>query len=106
MNSPELSIVVPAFNEADHLESVINEMASVLDASGIAYEIRVVNNGSTDGSAVVLEKLKILNPRIVPLHLKKNQHYGGGILAGLEGATGSVIGWADADGQVDPRDIV
>lgn len=103
---PELSIVVPAYNEAAHLEAVIAEMESVFDAAHIDYEILIVNNGSRDNTEEVITKLQARNPRITRLDLEVNQHYGGGILAGLEKARGSIMGWAHADGQANPEDIV
>lgn len=106
MSRTELSIVLPAYNESEHLLNVVSEMASVFNASGISYEIRVVDNGSTDSTEEVIKKIEAENPHVSHLHLEKNRHYGGGILAGLEGAKGEVVGWADADGQVDPRTIV
>src|SRR3989344_1900655 len=106
MKMPELSIVVPAYNEAQHLEDVIRGMARVLEESGIEYEIRVVNNGSRDDTGAVIEKLCRENSRITGVQLVVNQGYGGGILAGLESAPGAVVGWVHADGQASPQDIV
>ncbi|MBI4087901.1 glycosyltransferase family 2 protein [Candidatus Kaiserbacteria bacterium] len=106
MSQPELSVVVPAYNEAAHLEAVIAEMESVFDASHIDYEIIIVNNGSRDNTGEVIEKIHVHNPRITGLNLKVNQHYGGGVLAGVEKARGEVIGWTHADGQANPEDVV
>ncbi len=106
MNTPELSIVVPAYNEATHLEAVISELADVMDESLPNYEILIVNNGSTDDTAHVIEKLEQKYPCIRHIYLEKNQQYGGGIQAGLADAKGDMLGWAHADGQIDPKDIV
>ena len=106
MNAPELSLVVPAYNEGKHLEDVVKEMARVLEESGIAYEIRVVNNGSRDDTGTVIGKLCSENSRITRVELAVNRGYGGGILAGLAGARGSVVWWIHADGQARPQAIV
>ncbi|HCM43457.1 MAG: Glycosyl transferase family 2 [Candidatus Kaiserbacteria bacterium GW2011_GWC2_49_12] len=106
MSAFELSIIVPAYNEANHLEAVISEMSDVFDAAHLDYEILIVNNGSRDSTGEVMEKLQARNPRITRLYLRENQQYGGGILAGLEKARGATIGWAHADGQANPEDIV
>ena len=103
---PELSIVVPAYNEAVHLEGVIAEMEQVLGASGIDYEIVIVNNGSRDSTRSAIGKLQARSARIICADLAENQQYGGGILAGLAKARGEMIGWAHADGQANPEDIV
>ena len=105
-NGPELSVVVPAYNEAAHLESVIREMEDVFGASHIDYEIVIVNNGSRDATGEVVSVLQKRSPRISRVDLEVNQHYGGGILAGLEKARGLIMGWAHADGQANPEDLV
>ena len=102
----ELSIVIPAFNEAKNLREVIRKMVAELGQSGISYEIRIVNNGSTDNSREVIDELCLNYPRVVGIEIPKNIGYSNGILVGLEGAHAEVLGWAHADGQVDPHDIV
>src|SRR3989344_3180225 len=106
MRQPELSIIVPAYNEAAHLEVVIAEMEGVLDSSHIEYEILIVNNGSHDDTGAGAERLQMQNSRIVHLNLDVNQCYGGGILAGLAKARGETMGWMHADGQASPEDMV
>jgi glycosyltransferase involved in cell wall biosynthesis len=106
MASPELSMVIPAFNEGAHLSSVIEEMATVLDGFGIDYELCIVNNGSVDDTAAVIDRLEKVNPRITHVYLAQNRQYGGGVRAGLECAKGDMLGWVHADGQADPHDII
>ncbi|MBI5456389.1 glycosyltransferase family 2 protein [Candidatus Kaiserbacteria bacterium] len=102
----ELSIVVPAYNEGRNLRDVAVRMVSELDASGIDYEIRIVDNGSRDNSGEVLKGLAAQYPRITAITLDKNIGYSNGILEGLKNADATVLGWSHADGQVDPHDIV
>lgn len=104
--SPELSIVIPAYNEGEHLAAVVAEMVEVFRSAGLKYEIVVVDNGSRDDTGAVIELLSKGNARIHAVHLAENRKYSGGILAGLAEARGEVMGWAHADGQADPRDIV
>lgn len=104
--APELSIVVPAYNEGEHLASVIAEMADVFGKAGLDYEVVVVDNGSRDNTGEIIDGISRANSRIRTLHLEENRKYSGGILAGLAEARGSVMGWAHADGQADPKDIV
>src|SRR5262249_28371325 len=103
---PELCIIIPAYNEAEHLERVVSEMTATLRGAGVSHEVRVVDNGSSDGTLSLVKRLAAEDSNVTYVHLEKNQHYGGGVLAGLRDARGAVIGWADADGQVDPKDIV
>ena len=102
----QLSIVVPAFNEAKNLREVIRKMVTELDQSGITYQIRIVNNGSTDNSREVIDELCQKYPQVMSVEIAKNTGYSNGILVGLEGADAEVLGWSHADGQVDPHDIV
>ncbi len=104
--SPELSIVVPAYNEGEHLAAVLAEMMDVFGKEGIDYEIIVVNNGSRDNTGAIVDRLAQEHARIRAVHLKQNRKYSGGILAGLAQTRGEVMGWSHADGQADPRDIV
>lgn len=104
--TPELSIVVPAYNEGEHLAGVIAEMVNVFDKEGLNYEIIIVNNGSKDNTDAIIDSLARGNPRIHAVHLEQNRKYSGGILAGLTEASGEVMGWSHADGQADPKDIV
>lgn len=106
MNTPELSVVVPAYNEAEHLEDIIRTMERAFDEAKFNYEICIVNNGSTDKTGDIIATLEKENPRIVSVTFKENQRYGGGIQGGLSKVRGEVIGWAHADGQADPKDIV
>ena len=106
MKVPELSIIVPAYNEALHLEGVIKTMTRALQAASLDYEICIVNNGSRDATPAVIEKLKVADPRITGIMISVDRGYGGGILSGLAGARGRVLGWAHADGQTDPNDII
>lgn len=106
MKEPELSIVVPSYNEALHLERVITTMARAFLTANLDYEICIVNNGSRDATNTVIEKLKSADQRITGITIAVNRGYGGGILAGLAGARGRVLGWTHADGQADPNDII
>lgn len=104
--TPELSIVVPAYNEGEHLAGVIAEMVNVFDKEGLNYEIIIVNNGSRDDTGAIIDRLAKESTRIRAVHLQENRKYSGGILAGLAEARGPVMGWSHADGQADPKDIV
>lgn len=106
MQTPDLSVVMPAYNEASHLEKNITSVAQTLGASAIAYELIVVDNGSTDETQPILARLAAANPRIMPVSLAQNAGYGGGIRAGFAHARGTAVGWMDADGQESPQDIV
>ncbi|WP_395138813.1 glycosyltransferase family 2 protein [Armatimonas sp.] len=101
-----LSIVLPCYNESGNLPNIYAVLNKILQAqSGI--EVLLVNNGSTDNSAMVfaeLQKTHTLPIRVVSV--EKNLGYGHGILTGVRAAQGKFIAWSHADMQTDPRDIL
>jgi glycosyltransferase involved in cell wall biosynthesis len=66
----------------------------------------LVNNGSKDGTASVIDRLSSQNRRIQTVHLAENQGYGGGILAGLHRCRGSFLGYTWGDDQISAEDHV
>ena len=106
MKKPYLSVVIPAFNEAGNLEQLFTRLTSVLDQYGKSYEIILVNDGSTDGTEVMLNdfyKRRPDNIRIVHFNGNFGQHMA--IMAGFERARGEVTVTLDADLQNPPEEI-
>lgn len=100
----KLSVVVPCYNEEENIPLILARFDEVIDRNDV--EVILVNNGSTDGSAGVLEELlpKYTFARTVLVEV--NQGYGYGILQGLQQCRGEYIGWTHADMQTDPADIL
>jgi glycosyltransferase involved in cell wall biosynthesis len=69
-------------------------------------EVILVDNGSTDHSPLVLQKLLSKYPGCRSIRIEHNQGYGFGILTGLNSATGDIVGWTHADMQTDPMDAI
>jgi glycosyltransferase involved in cell wall biosynthesis len=101
----QLSLVLPAYNEAELLPRVIPELRRALAGVSTSFEIIVVDNGSTDTTPNVLAKLRTTIPELVVVRVFPNQGYGNGILAGLAVAKGDAVGWTDADDQLSADDI-
>lgn len=101
---PKLSLVIPCYNEAAGLPKLVDRCAEVLSSSEL--EILFVNNGSTDESAELLDRLTAPHSNFRVVTVKENKGYGFGILSGLEAARGEYIGWTHADLQTDPNDAV
>lgn len=97
--SPELSIVMPVFNEAEALERVVAEWVAVLDREPIDYEMRIYDDGSRDGTAEVLQRLATNNPRIIAI-TKKNSGHGPTIMRGYTEARGEWVFQTDSDGEM------
>lgn len=103
---PELSVVIPFFNEEESAEEVCREVREVLDG-GFAgrWELLMVNDGSRDGTGEIVNRLAEEDRRLRALHLMPNSGQSAALEAGFRAARGELIATLDGDGQNDPRDI-
>ena len=95
----QLSVVIPVFNEANNIETILKRVK----ATKLASEIVVVDDGSQDGTRDILKKLNGKNRVRVILH-EKNQGKGAAVCTGIQAATGDVILIQDADLEYSPVD--
>lgn len=102
---PELSVVIPLFNEQDSIEPLYRGLKKALQHLGKEYEIIVVDDGSTDGSFDSLKRLHAGDPVLRVVRLRRNFGQSAAFSAGFDHAQGSVIVTIDADLQNDPADI-
>ena len=100
-----LSALVPVYNECDNLEPLVDELARELDRLALGYEIILVDDGSTDGSGEVMDRLAAGRDRVRALHLERNSGQSAALGAGFDAARGEYIVTLDADLQNDPADI-
>jgi glycosyltransferase involved in cell wall biosynthesis len=101
----ELSVVLPAFNEEANVERVVRECVAYLDASGLDYELLVVNDGSRDQTGPILDRLKGEFPRLRPQHHPQNRGYGAALRTGFDAASKRFIFYMDGDGQFDIKEL-
>jgi len=101
----EISVVVPAFNEAENLPEFLAELRAALDAVGRSAEILLVDDGSDDGTPALLARERARDPRLRPLRLEVRSGQSAALAAGLGRARGAVIVTLDADLQNDPADL-
>ena len=100
----KLSIVVPVYNEARTVARLIERVLAV-DLGGTEREIIVVNDGSTDRSHDVLERIAAQRPDLIRVyHHEQNKGKGAAIRTALEHVTGDVVITQDADLEYDPQD--
>jgi glycosyltransferase involved in cell wall biosynthesis len=99
-----LSIVVPCYNEERNIPLILEKFNRVIQTDDI--EVILVDNGSTDGSEKVFNRLVPNYTFARVLKVKKNQGYGFGISSGLKEAKGEFIGYSHADMQTDPADVL
>jgi glycosyltransferase involved in cell wall biosynthesis len=98
-----VSVVLPAYNEADNLVELIPETIAALRAAGLTFEVIVVDDGSTDGTREVMRKLE--GGEVVSLRLRRNAGKSAALDAGLARVQGEYVVLMDADGQDDPAQI-
>lgn len=94
-----LSVVLPAHNEKATIRDVIEEVSEVLQDRKIGYEIIVVNDGSTDGTGMLVRELAGKDPRIRLVEHFPSRHYGGALKAGFQAATKEWIVFFPTDKQ-------
>lgn len=103
--TPHYSLVVPFYNEAGNILPLIASAVDVLDSLGHAYEIILVNDGSTDATAEEIATCLTRWPECRALHQPRNLGQATALLDGLRAARGAIILAMDGDGQNDPRDF-
>ena len=103
--TPELSVVIPVFNEAPNLEPLSRELFSTLDAWGRPYEIIFVDDGSEDETFAILSRIHAAHPGVVAIQLRRNFGQTAAFAAGFAAARGRLIATSDGDLQNDPRDL-
>jgi glycosyltransferase involved in cell wall biosynthesis len=102
---PDLSVVIPVYNEIENLDALQGELLAALEPSGLDYEIIYVNDGSRDGSAARLSEFATQSDRVIFVNLRRNFGQTAAMAAGIDHASGEVIVLMDADLQNDPADI-
>lgn len=102
---PELSVVIPVFNEEDNIELLYEKLLLSLTSIGKSWEVILIDDGSTDSSYEGLKKLSMLDDRIKVVKFVKNFGQTAAMSAGIDHARGQVIIPMDADLQNDPADI-
>jgi glycosyltransferase involved in cell wall biosynthesis len=103
--TPALSLVFPAFNEADNLPLLLESAIKTGECLGLDFEIVVVDDGSRDHSADVLDQWCDRDARIRALQHAANQGYGAALRSGLRAARGELVFFSDADLQFDLAEI-
>ncbi|MGI8672500.1 MAG: glycosyltransferase family 2 protein [Luteitalea sp.] len=102
---PEISVVIPIFNEALNLEVLHRELTAALEPWGRSYEVLLIDDGSTDGSAEVLARLQHQDSRLRIIRFRRNFGQTAAFSAGFAYARAPIIVTSDGDLQNDPRDI-
>ncbi|MGB7565593.1 MAG: glycosyltransferase family 2 protein [Prochlorococcaceae cyanobacterium] len=102
---PEVSIVVPLFNEAESLPLLVEKLLASLRPQGRSFELVLVDDGSVDATASVLAQLADVTPELVAVLLRRNYGQTAAMAAGFDASCGELIVTLDGDLQNDPADI-
>ncbi|MGB9742409.1 MAG: glycosyltransferase family 2 protein [candidate division WOR-3 bacterium] len=99
---PLVSVIVPAYNEAENIEPLLAELAAKLDEN---YEVIIVDDGSTDRTFAIADAARCRYPFLSVIRLPKNQGKTAAVVAGFKRARGDFVCIFDADLQFSPDDI-
>lgn len=102
---PELSVVIPFYNEAENIEELYRRLIDVLHRVGRTYELIFVDDGSQDQTPVILERLFNQDRRVKVVRLRRNFGQTAALQAGFDAALGEIVISMDGDLQHDPADI-
>jgi glycosyltransferase involved in cell wall biosynthesis len=105
ISNPDISVVVPVYNEVNNLRILYEELVSVLTGLKLSYELIFIDDGSQDGSLEVLKQLKAGDPNVTVIQFRRNFGQTAAFAAGFDYARGNLIVTLDADGQNNPMDI-
>lgn len=104
-DDPDVSIVIPIFNEVDNLPDLVERVAAAMAPTLWRYELIAIDDGSSDGSGAVLRELAASRDWLVPLELARNYGQSSALQAGFDRVRGRYVVTLDADLQNDPLDI-
>ena len=101
----DLSVVIPVCDEAEALGALYEALTATLDRLPLSAEIVFVDDGSSDGSGAILDRLAHADARVQVLHFRRNYGQTAALMAAFQHCTGDVVIPMDGDGQNDPEDI-
>lgn len=103
--APDVSIVIPMYNEVENLPDLVARVGAAMAASGFGFELIAVDDGSTDGTPELLETLARERAWLRPVILTRNYGQSSALQAGFDRVRGRYVVTLDADLQNEPLDI-
>ncbi len=104
-HTPEISVIIPVFNESANLPLLIKKTVETLRLTGRTFEIIIIDDGSTDDSASILEEQSRMVPELKSIIFRRNFGQSAAMTAGFDHAKGEIVVSMDGDLQNDPGDI-
>ena len=95
--APYVTVVLPAYNEQDHVLAEVERICATLDASELTYEVLAIDDASTDGTLAVLREAETRFPHVKVMAFRRNGGSGTARRIGTTAARGEIVVWTDAD---------
>ena len=105
MDLVEITLALPAYNEADNIKTIVAESTAALDDFGKEWELLVIDNASTDDTAAVAQSVADHDGRVRVIRHDRNRLYSGSCATAIREAKGDYVAIMDSDGQATARDI-
>ena len=102
---PGLSVFFPAYNDSGTIASLVISALRTARTLTSDYEVIVVNDGSADATADILNELARTYPEVRVVHHPQNRGYGGALRSGFAAATRDLVFYTDGDAQYDPAEM-
>ncbi len=103
--TPSISIFFPCYNDEKSIGKLVEDAFSVVKTLTPDFEVIIINDGSKDKSALVLEKLKQKYKNLAIITHEVNKGYGGALQSGFKAATKDLVFYTDGDGQYDVSEL-
>ena len=100
-----ISLILPAWNEREGIANAIEEARVALEKISVHYEIIVVDDGSTDGTAAIVQQIASRSPTVRLIRHAQNDGYGAALRSGFAAAAMDLVVFTDADCQFDLTEL-
>jgi glycosyltransferase involved in cell wall biosynthesis len=97
LEAVEVTVVLPCYNEQDHVVAELDRITAAMDASGLSYELLVIDDASTDATLALLREAQPRFPRMRLMPFRRNGGSGTARRIGTQEARGEIVVWTDAD---------
>ena len=104
-NKVSISVFLPCYNEQDNIVGAAKQALAVLEKLEADFELIIVDDGSSDGTAQIADELAGQNDKIKVLHHRTNLGYGAALQSGFKAATKKLVFYTDGDGQFDINEM-
>lgn len=104
-NRCSISIFFPAFNDEGTIAGLVRNALDLLPTLTSDYQVLVINDGSTDGTAALIDELAATHPQVRAVHHDRNRGYGGALQTGFRESEKELVFYTDGDGQYDVREL-